>query len=95
MILNRLERDYGIDRVADIAMPWRKFETAKKLELAKQLEIELDTEAENNICGEGMKHNETGYQCNRSKDHPGCHVQWDRNPENKFPIIKAIWGGWK
>lgn len=43
MILNRLERDYGIDRVADIAMPWRKFETAKKLELAKQLEIELDT----------------------------------------------------
>ena len=42
LILNRLERDYGIDRVANMAKPWRNLETAKKLELAKQLEIELD-----------------------------------------------------
>ena len=42
LILNRLERDYGIDRVANIARPWNKLETTKKLELVKQLEFELD-----------------------------------------------------
>ena len=43
MILNRLERDYGIDRVAEIAKSWGKISYTKKLELVKLLEIELDT----------------------------------------------------
>ena len=41
-ILNRLERDYGIDRVARIHKSWGKISTTKKLELVKELEVELD-----------------------------------------------------
>ena len=52
MILNRLERDYGIDRVAEIAKSWGKISYTKKLELVKLLEAELDEIARlKDYCG--------------------------------------------
>ena len=42
MLVNRLERDYGIDRVANIIKSWGKIEIPEKLEKAKILAIDLD-----------------------------------------------------
>lgn len=44
MVINRLERDYGIDRVSNIIRPWREYEPAKKLRLAQWLADMLDNE---------------------------------------------------
>lgn len=50
MILNRLERDYGIDRIAEIYKSWGEISNAEKLEkvkiLASELDAEIDKEAE-------------------------------------------------
>ena len=52
MIVNRLERDYGIDKVANIVKSWGDISYNKKLELAEKLELELDTIAElKDACG--------------------------------------------
>ncbi|MHC4413618.1 MAG: hypothetical protein ACYSW6_11740 [Planctomycetota bacterium] len=56
MILNRLERDYGISRVAELAKPWRGLSNTEKLDKVKELDAELNenecycTEAMVEVC---------------------------------------------
>ena len=92
MLLNKLERDYGIDYVANIVKSWGKMDWQEKLDRTILLEYELEQarhDALNEYCGDSMAE----YNCNRSKGHDGCHVQWDRS--TKIPQIKAVWGGWR
>jgi hypothetical protein len=49
-ILNRLERDYGVDRVTAIAIPWRGLSNPEKLMRAQVLEIELDATRNGNVA---------------------------------------------
>jgi hypothetical protein len=44
MILNRLERDYGIDYVAEIVKSWGDISYSEKLEKVQLLEVEMDAE---------------------------------------------------
>ena len=47
MLINKLEREYGIDRVAEIVRSWGKIPYEEKLEMAKSLEQKfIDQELE-------------------------------------------------
>ena len=77
MVINRLERDYGIDRVSNIIRPWREYEPAKKLELAKWLAETLDNEE----C-----------QCreDRGEDCAVCKQQKAKYYGDRIPIVGEL-----